>query len=74
LPQDGIVEVACLVDGSGIQPHPLRQIAGAFGCASIRATCPFSILAVTAFLEKDREMALHALMIDPLTAASLFLA
>ncbi len=68
LPQDGIVEVACLVDGSGIQPTHFGRLPEHLAALN-KSNMSFFDLAVTAFLEKDREMALHALMIDPLTAA-----
>ncbi len=68
LPADGCVEVACMVDRNGI--HPTRygklpaQMAGL--CASNMAMFD---LAATACIEKSKEAAIHALMLDPLTAA-----
>ena len=68
LPADGVVEVPCLVDGNGYQPcrfGPLPpQLAGL--CASNMHVFE---LGVRAALERDREAAIHALMLDPLTAA-----
>jgi alpha-galactosidase len=61
LPHDGVVEVPCLVDKKGVQPTRL---------AAINAQhMAFHDQAVTAALEQDREAAVHALMLDPLTAA-----
>jgi alpha-galactosidase len=68
LPQDGCVEVACLVDEHGINPCH-------FGClptqlaALNQAHMAVHELAVTSLLEGNREAAVHALMLDPLTAA-----
>jgi alpha-galactosidase len=68
LPADGNVEVACKVDRKGIQP-------GAFGAlpeqlaALNRAHMAVHELVVQALLERDREKARLALMLDPLTAA-----
>jgi alpha-galactosidase len=68
LPADGCVEVACLVNRKGVQPTrfgPLPPQLAAL-CAS---NMSFFDLAVTALLERSREAAVHALMLDPLTAA-----
>jgi len=68
LPQDGVVEVACLVDRSGIQPAHFGflppQVAGL--CSQHMAVYE---LAAAALIEEDREAAFHALALDPLTAA-----
>ena len=68
LPEDGCVEVACLVDGNGIQPTRYgklpAQMAGL--CASNMAMFD---LGATAVIEHSKEAAIHALMLDPLTAA-----
>jgi alpha-galactosidase len=65
---DGCVEVACLVDKRGLQPchfGPLPE-----QCAALnRAHMAVHELMVQALLERDRDAALHALMLDPLTAA-----
>jgi alpha-galactosidase len=65
---DGCVEVACLVDARGVQPCTFgalpEQLAGLN-----RAHMAVHELMVTALLERDRQAALHALMLDPLTAA-----
>lgn len=68
LPADGCVEVACMVDRNGIQP--LR-----FGALppQMAALCDWNMrmfdLGTTAAIERSKEAAIHALMLDPLTAA-----
>jgi len=68
LPVDGVVEVPCLVDNSGISPTHFGTLPPQ--CAAI---CDWNMrfydLAATACIEKSREAAIHALMLDPLTAA-----
>ena len=68
LPRDGVVEVACMIDGTGIHPchfGPLPPQLAAL-CASNMAVFE---LGVRAALNHDREAAVHAVMLDPLTAA-----
>jgi alpha-galactosidase len=68
LPADSCVEVACLVDQNGI--HPTRygalppQMAAV--CASNMGTID---LGARAAVERSIEAAIHALLLDPLTAA-----
>ncbi|MFP4581616.1 MAG: hypothetical protein ACLFQ6_12895 [Candidatus Sumerlaeia bacterium] len=68
LPQDGVVEVACVARGNGIQP--VRYGALPSQCAAL---CDSKMrmfdLAATACVEKSYEAAEMALMLDPLTAA-----
>lgn len=68
LPGDQSVEVACLVDGNGVQPTRYgalpAQMAGL--CASNLAMFG---LAAEAAITRSVETAVHALMLDPLTAA-----
>jgi len=68
LPQDGIVEVACLVNKMGAQPVHFgalpRQLA-----ALDAAHMAVHDLVATAVLEHNVEAARYALMLDPLTAA-----
>jgi alpha-galactosidase len=68
LPQDGCVEVACLVDRNGIQPTHFGRLPPQLAalCASNMAVFD---LGVTAIVEQSKEAAIHALMLDPLTAA-----
>lgn len=68
LPGDGVVEVACLVDRNGVNPCHFGKLPTHLA-ALCQSNMAFFDLAVSAVLEKDREKALHALMIDPLTAA-----
>ncbi len=68
LPMDGVVEVPCLVDRKGIQPTHFGALP--VQLAAINAQhMAFHELTVQAVLEDDREAAVHALMLDPLTAA-----
>lgn len=68
LPADGVVEVACLVDRSGVHPTKYGRLPEHLA-ALCRSNMAFFELSVNAVLERDREMALHALMVDPLTSA-----
>jgi alpha-galactosidase len=68
LPEGGCVEVACLVDKRGLQPcafGPLPEHVAALN----RQHMAVHELVVQALLERDREEARLALMLDPLTAA-----
>jgi alpha-galactosidase len=68
LPHDGCVEVACMIDQNGINPVVYgdlpRQMA-----AICRSNMSMFDLGAQAAIEKSKEMAIHALMLDPLTAA-----
>ncbi len=72
LPQDGVVEVACLVDRKGVQPTYFGSLPTHLAALDAQHMA-FHDLVTTAVLERDREAAIHALMIDPLTAAVLSL-
>jgi alpha-galactosidase len=64
----GCVEVACLVDGRGVHPcafGPLPEQVAALN----RQHMAVHELVVQTLLERDHNKALHALMLDPLTAA-----
>ena len=68
LPEGGCVEVACLVDKRGLRPTvfgPLPEQVAALN----RQHMAVHELVVQALLERDREKARRALMLDPLTAA-----
>jgi alpha-galactosidase len=68
LPHSGCVEVACVVNRNGIQPThfgPLPPQLAAL-CAANMAVFE---LGVTAAVERSKEAAIHALLLDPLTAA-----
>jgi alpha-galactosidase len=68
LPADGCVEVACMVDRNGINPTRYgalpAQMAGL--CSSNMSVYT---LGATAAIERSKEAAIHALMLDPLSAA-----
>ncbi len=73
LPQDGVVEVACLVDRKGIQPTHFGPLPTQLAILDAQHMA-FHDLTTRAVLERDREAAVHALMVDPLTAAACSLA
>jgi len=68
LPGDGCVEVACLVNRNGIQPTRYGALPPQMAhlCASNMAVFD---LAATAAIERSKEAAIHALLLDPLTSA-----
>ncbi len=68
LPLDGVVEVACLVDAKGVQPVHFGRLPSHLAVFN-QQHMAFHDCVVRSVLEQDREAALHALMIDPLTAA-----
>ena len=68
LPANGCVEVACMIDHNGI--HPTRYGALPAQMAAICASnMSYFDLAAQAAIEKSKELAIYALMLDPLTAA-----
>jgi alpha-galactosidase len=68
LPGDGAVEVACLVDRNGINPTRYGALPPQMAhiCSSNMA---YFDLAATACIEKSKEAATYALMLDPLSSA-----
>ena len=68
LPADGCVEVACLVDGNGIQPLRFGRLPTQLAALDSAHMMVHDLL-VQALLAEDREAAVHALTLDPLTAA-----
>jgi alpha-galactosidase len=70
LPRDGCVEVACMIDGNGVNPTRFGPLPAQMAhiCASNMA---YFDLAATACIEKSKDAAIHALMLDPLTSALL---
>ena len=72
LPANAAVEVACLVDRSGVQPCLFGELP-----SPLAALCQMDIsvhqLAVEAILERDRRRVVWALMMDPLTHSRLSL-
>jgi alpha-galactosidase len=67
--QDNAVEVAAVVDQDGIHPERYGDLAEPMA-SWVRRHQEFNDLAVTSILDRDREAAVHALMIDPLTSAA----
>lgn len=70
LPADGAVEVACMIDRNGVNPTRYGALPPQMShiCASNMA---YFDLAATACIERSKEAAAHALMLDPLCAAVL---
>ena len=68
LPANGCVEVACFIDRNGINPSRYGALPPQMAalCASNMAMFE---LGATAAIERSKEAAIHALMLDPLTAA-----
>jgi alpha-galactosidase len=68
LQHDGCVEVECVADGNGVHPLVFGKLP-----AQLAALCQSNMwmfdLAATAAIERSKEAAIHALMLDPLTAA-----
>src|SRR5712691_8036309 len=68
LPGSGCVEVECRVSAEGMQPVRFGRIPEQLAALN-RAHMAVHELVVEALLERDRQKAKYALMIDPLTAA-----
>lgn len=68
LPEGGVVEVACLVNRDGIQPTYFGALPTQLAALD-QAHMAVHDLVATAVIEQNREAAVHALMLDPLTAA-----
>lgn len=68
LPQDGCVEVACLVDRNGVQPTHFGTLPTQLAALDAAHMMVHDLMA-DAVLLNDREAAVHALLLDPLTAA-----
>jgi alpha-galactosidase len=68
LPSDGCVEVACLVDQNGVQPTRFGRLP-----KHMAALCDWNMrmfdIAADACIERSKDLAVQALMLDPLTAA-----
>lgn len=68
LPDDGCVEVACMVDGNGVNPTRYGYLP-----PQMAALCDANMrmfdLGATACIERSVEAAIYALMLDPLSAA-----
>jgi alpha-galactosidase len=70
LPGDGCVEVACMIDRNGVNPTRYGALPAQMAhiCASNMAMFD---LGATACIERSKDAAVHALLLDPLTAAVL---
>ncbi|HEV2218585.1 MAG TPA: alpha-galactosidase [Candidatus Dormibacteraeota bacterium] len=68
LPDDGCVEVECRVDGEGFHPVRFGRIPEQLAALN-RTHMAVHELVVHALTHRDRQSALYALSIDPLTAA-----
>jgi len=68
LPEDGCVEVACMVDRNGINPTRYGKLP-----PQMAALCDWNMrsfeLGATAAIERSKEAAIHALLLDPLSAS-----
>jgi len=68
LPDDGCVEVACMIDRNGINPTRYGKLP-----PQMAALCDWNMrsfeLGATAAIERSKEAAIHALLLDPLSAA-----
>ncbi len=68
LAADQAVEVACLVDGNGVQPTRYGALPPQMAALCASNLAMFG-LGAQAAIERSVETAIHALMLDPLTAA-----
>ena len=68
LPFDGIVEVPCLIDRSGVNPCHFGPLPPQLAALNRSNMAVYELL-VDAILEEDRNRAVQALMLDPLTSA-----
>lgn len=64
----GVVEVEAVADADGVHPQPFGALPPQLAALDRRHLEVYD-LAVTALLERDRELAVQALMLDPLTSA-----
>lgn len=64
------VEVPCLVDNLGIHPLTVGELPPQLAALN-RSNIAVQELAVQAVLQRDKDLAKHAVMLDPLTAAML---
>jgi alpha-galactosidase len=68
LPRDGCVEITCLVNGNGIQPLYFGSLPMQLAALDSSHMMIHELM-VQALLNEDREAAVQALLLDPLTAA-----
>ncbi|MFI7000523.1 alpha-glucosidase/alpha-galactosidase [Nocardia sp. NPDC050175] len=67
---DGIVEVPCVVDGSGVHPQPIGSLPPQLAALN-RAYLSMTGLVVSAAVDNEPRHIRHAAMMDPATAATL---
>ncbi len=70
LPQGAAVEVACLVDGNGVQPTKAGRLPAQLA-AVMQSNVTVQGLVVEALMTENPELIYHAAMMDPHTAAEL---
>jgi alpha-galactosidase len=68
LPADGCVEVACMVDANGVNPTRFGALPPQMAAISASNMAMFD-LGAQAAIERSVEKAIHALLLDPLSAA-----
>ncbi|GAA4017915.1 alpha-glucosidase/alpha-galactosidase [Deinococcus rubellus] len=68
LPQDGVVEVGGTVDAQGMYPQPYGRLPEALAALDRSHMAVHSLLA-DSVIHRNRELAVQARMLDPLTAA-----
>ena len=68
LPADGCVEVPVLIDGNGLNPCRFGELPPQMAAVCASNMAVFDRMA-EAILRKSKEAAVHALLLDPLTAA-----
>jgi len=68
LPQGCSVEVPCVVDGNGIRPCHIGELPPVLAALN-RTNINVQDLTVRGSLAGDKEMIVHAIMLDPLTSA-----
>ncbi len=69
LPADGCVEVACLVDRAGVHPIRYGKLPPQMAVLCAAKLAVFD-LGAQAAIERSKEKAIHAVMLDPLGAAA----
>ena len=72
LPNESCVEVPCLVDEGGLHPMQIGALPPQLAALNM-SNIAVQALAVQAVLEKSKDAARHAVMLDPLTSAVLSL-
>ena len=72
LPNESCVEVPCLVDAGGLHPMQIGALPSQLAALNM-SNIAVQELAVQAVLEKSKDAARHAVMLDPLTSAVLSL-